>query len=46
MTADPYDIRLDQSQFQIDLAAEQMIAAKKDHDKIAVLILDEVRDHD
>ncbi len=36
ITHDPYEIRLDRSKFQIDLAAERIIAAEKDHVKIAV----------
>lgn len=33
-----YEVRLDRSKFQIDLAAERMIAAEKDRTKIAVEI--------
>ncbi len=38
ITNDPYRIELDQTNFQIDLAAEKIIAAQKDHQKIAVEI--------
>lgn len=38
ITDDPYEVRLDRSKFQIDLAAERMIAAEKDRTKIAVEI--------
>ena len=38
ITEDPYRIELDQANFQIDLAAEKIIAAEKDNQKIAVEI--------
>jgi hypothetical protein len=38
ITNDPYRIELEQTNFQIDLAAEKIIAAQKDHQKIAVEI--------
>ncbi len=38
ITEDPYRIELDQANFQIDLAAEKIIAAEKDNHKIAVEI--------
>ncbi|WP_235620785.1 element excision factor XisH family protein [Halothece sp. PCC 7418] len=38
ITDDPYLISLDSINFQVDLAAERMIAAEKDHQKIAVEI--------
>ncbi|MGK7923948.1 MAG: element excision factor XisH family protein [Spirulina sp.] len=38
ITDDPYRIELDKATFQIDLAAEKMIAAEKDNKKIAVEI--------
>ncbi len=36
ITADPYEIRLDDIDFEIDLAAEQLLAAERDSQKIAV----------
>ena len=38
ITDDPYRIELDRANFQIDLAAEKIIAAEKDNQKIAVEI--------
>jgi XisH protein len=38
ITDDPYRLKLDQVKFLIDLAAERVIAAKKDNVKIAVEI--------
>lgn len=38
ITDDPYRIELDKANFQIDLAAEKIIAAEKDNQKIAVEI--------
>jgi len=36
ITADPYEISLDDIDFEIDLAAEQLLAAKRENQKIAV----------
>jgi hypothetical protein len=36
ITADPYEINLDDIDFEIDLAAEQLLAAKRENQKIAV----------
>jgi predicted RecB family endonuclease len=36
ITADPYEINVDDVDFEIDLAAEQLLAAQRDHQKIAV----------
>ena len=38
ITADPYSISVDDVDFEIDLAAEELIAADKDGEKIAVEI--------
>lgn len=38
ITADPYEIRVDDIDFEIDLAAEQLLAATRDNQKIAVEI--------
>jgi predicted RecB family endonuclease len=38
ITADPYPISVDDVDFEIDLAAEPLIAADKDGEKIAVEI--------
>jgi predicted RecB family endonuclease len=38
ITADPYEINVDDVDFEIDLAAEQLLAALKDNQKIAVEI--------
>lgn len=38
ITDDPYPISLDAVNFQVDLAAERIIAAEKDQEKIAVEI--------
>lgn len=38
ITNDPYRIELDNTNFQIDLAGEKIIAAEKDNQKIAVEI--------
>jgi len=38
ITADPYEINIDDVDFQIDLAAEQLLAAQRESDKIAVEI--------
>lgn len=38
ITADPYEINVDDVDFEIDLAAEQLLAALRDHQKIAVEI--------
>ncbi|MEM9538275.1 MAG: element excision factor XisH family protein [Cyanobacteria bacterium P01_E01_bin.42] len=38
ITDDPFFVRFDGSNFQIDLGAEKMIAAEKDNEKIAVEI--------
>jgi XisH protein len=38
ITDDPYRIELDRVNFQIDLAAERLIAAQRDNEKIAVEI--------
>ncbi|QDZ41642.1 fatty-acid oxidation protein subunit alpha (plasmid) [Euhalothece natronophila Z-M001] len=38
ITDDPYFISLDSVNFQVDLAAERIIAAQKDNEKIAVEI--------
>ena len=36
ITADPYAINIDDVDFEIDLAAEQILAAERDNKKIAV----------
>ncbi|MEL7351294.1 MAG: XisH family protein [Cyanobacteria bacterium P01_A01_bin.116] len=36
ITADPYEINVDDVDFEIDLAAEQLLAAVRDNQKIAV----------
>ena len=36
ITADPYEINVDDVDFEIDLAAEQLLAATKENQKIAV----------
>jgi hypothetical protein len=36
ITADPYEINLDDVEFEIDLAAEQLLAAERTNQKIAV----------
>jgi len=36
ITADPYEINLDDVDFEIDLAAEQLLAAEREERKIAV----------
>ena len=36
ITSDPYEINVDDVEFEIDLAAEQLIAAVRDRQKIAV----------
>lgn len=36
ITADPYEINIDDVDFEIDLAAEQLLAAEREHQKIAV----------
>lgn len=36
VTADPYEISIDDVDFEIDLAAEQLLAAERDNRKIAV----------
>jgi hypothetical protein len=36
ITADPYEIRVDDIDFEIDLAAERLLAAVRDDQKIAV----------
>lgn len=38
ITADPYSINVDDVSFEIDLAAEQLLAAVRDNQKIAVEI--------
>jgi hypothetical protein len=38
ITADPYEISIDDVDFEIDLAAEQILAAERDNQKIAVEI--------
>lgn len=38
ITADPYEINLDEVDFEIDLAAEYLLAAEQDNRKIAVEI--------
>ena len=38
ITADPYEINIDDVDFQIDLAAEQLLAAERENQKIAVEI--------
>lgn len=38
ITADPYEINIDDVDFEIDLAAEQILAAERDNKKIAVEI--------
>ena len=38
ITADPYQINVDDVDFEIDLAAEQLLAAQREHQKIAVEI--------
>lgn len=36
ITADPYEVRIDDVDFEIDLAAEQLLAAQRENQKIAV----------
>ncbi|AFZ50338.1 XisH family protein [Dactylococcopsis salina] len=36
ITADPYEVKIDNIDFEIDLAAEQLLAAIRDQEKIAV----------
>ncbi|MGA9381144.1 MAG: XisH family protein [Phormidium sp.] len=36
ITADPYEINIDDVDFEIDLAAEQLLAAQRENQKIAV----------
>jgi hypothetical protein len=36
ITADPYEINIDDVDFEIDLAAEQILAAERENKKIAV----------
>ncbi len=36
ITADPYEISIDDVDFEIDLAAEQLLAAERENQKIAV----------
>ncbi len=36
ITADPYEVSIDDIDFEIDLAAEQLLAAQRDSQKIAV----------
>lgn len=36
ITADPYEINVDDIDFEMDLAAEQLLAAERDNQKIAV----------
>jgi hypothetical protein len=36
ITADPYEINIDDVEFEIDLAAEQLLAAQRKNQKIAV----------
>ncbi|MEG3846852.1 XisH family protein [Microcoleus sp. herbarium19] len=36
ITDDPYEINVDDVDFEIDLAAEQLLAAQREHQKIAV----------
>ncbi|WP_414585227.1 element excision factor XisH family protein [Scytonema sp. PCC 10023] len=43
ITADPYEINVDDIDFEIDLAAEQLLGAEKEGQKIAVEIEEEVR---
>ncbi len=38
ITDDPYEINVDDVDFEIDLAAEQLLAAEREHQKIAVEI--------
>jgi XisH protein len=38
ITDDPYQINVDDVDFEIDLAAEQLLAAQREHQKIAVEI--------
>ncbi len=38
ITADPYNLKLDRIKLQIDLAADRIIAAQRDREKIAVEI--------
>ena len=38
ITADPYEINVDDVDFEIDLAAEQLIAVTRENQKIAVAI--------
>jgi hypothetical protein len=38
ITADPYEINVDDVDFEIDLAAEQLLAAERENQKIAVEI--------
>jgi hypothetical protein len=38
ITADPYQIKVDDVDFEIDLAAEQLLAAQRENQKIAVEI--------
>jgi XisH protein len=38
ITHDPYEIRVGDVDFEIDLAADKLLAAQKDHQKIAVEI--------
>lgn len=38
ITADPYEINVDDVDFEIDLAAEQLLGAERDGQKIAVEI--------
>jgi hypothetical protein len=38
ITADPYQINVDDVDFEIDLAAEQLLAAQRESQKIAVEI--------
>jgi hypothetical protein len=38
ITADPYEIAVDDVEFEIDLAAEQLLAATRENQKIAVEI--------
>jgi XisH protein len=38
ITADPYEINIDDVDFEIDLAAEQLLAAQRESQKIAVEI--------
>jgi predicted RecB family endonuclease len=36
ITADPYEINIDDVDFEIDLAAEKLLAAERENQKIAV----------